>query len=124
MTELIHNITATDWSPKLEQIGEIVEDLDDINQCIRVILNTPKGSRAHEPLFGTDLWKYIDHPVNEAIPNIIREAVDAINIWETRIKIVKVVPVIDGSHATLQIEWKLNEDDTVRQTEVVVYGTA
>ncbi len=124
MAKLIHDITATDWSPRLGEIGEIVEDLNDIHQCISVILNTSKGSRTHEPLFGTDLWKYIDYPVNEAISNIIREAVDAINIWETRIKVVKVVPVIEGAHVTLQIEWTLSESDTVYQTEVVVYGTA
>lgn len=124
MPTLITDITATDWSPKLGDIGNVVEDLDDINQCIRIILNTPKGSRAHEPLFGSDLWRYIDYPSNEAIPHIVREAIDAITIWEPRVKLVKVATKVDMAQITLQIEWKLNEDDDVRQTEVAVYGVA
>lgn len=124
MPTLVHDITATDWSPKLGEIGAVVEELDDINQCISIILSTPKGSRAHEPLFGSDIWRYIDYPINEAIPHLVRETIDAINIWETRVKLVSVVPVVSGSQVTLQVEWKLNEDDTVQQTEVKVYGVA
>ena len=124
MPTLIPDITATDWSVKLGKIGAIVEDLDDINQCIGIILTTPKGSRAHEPLFGSDLHLYVDHPVNSAIPHIVREAIDAIRIWETRIKLVKVAPVIEGAQVTLQIEWKLNEDDTIQKARVPVYGAA
>lgn len=121
MPTLIIDISANDWSPKLGAIGEIVEELDDIGQCIGIILNTPKGSDPHRPLFGSDLYKYIDYPVNEAIPHIVREAIDAINLWETRIKIVKVAPVVDGANVRLQIEWKLNENDAVQRTEVTAY---
>ncbi len=124
MPTLIQDITASDWSPKLGEIGAVVEEADDIAQCIAVILNTPKGSRAHVPEFGSDLWRYLDYPVNEAIPNIVREAIDALTIWEPRIKLVLVSPQVAGSQITLQIEWKLNEDDTLQRTEVSVYGTA
>jgi len=124
MPTLIQDITASDWSPKLGEIGAVVEEADDIAQCIAVILNTPKGSRAHEPEFGSGLWRYLDYPVNEAIPNIVREAIDALTIWEPRIKLVLVSPKVAGSQITLQIEWKLNEDDTLQRTEVSVYGTA
>lgn len=124
MSVSVQDITATDWSPKLGEIGAVVEELDDINQCISIILNTPKGSRPHEPEFGCDLQQYIDFPVNEAIPRIVREVIDALNLWEPRIKLVKVVPVVDGSNLTVQIEWALNEDDTVQQTGVSIYGAA
>jgi hypothetical protein len=124
MPTLIQDITASDWSPKLGEIGAVVEEADDIAQCISVILNTPKGSRAHEPEFGSDLWRYLDYPASEAIPNIVREAIDALTIWEPRIKLVLVSPQVAGSQITLQIEWKLNEDDTLQRTEVLVYGTA
>lgn len=124
MPTLLKDITATDWSPKLGEIGAVVEELDDINQCIAVILSTPKGSRAHEPEFGSDLWKYIDYPVSEAIPHVVREAIDALETWEPRIKLVRVAPTINGAQITIQIEWKLNEDDTVQQTEVNLNGIA
>ncbi|NTU68920.1 MAG: baseplate protein [Chlorobiaceae bacterium] len=124
MPTLITDINATDWSPKLGEIGAVVEELDDISQCIRIILTTPKGSDPHRPLFGSDIHLYIDYPIPEAIPHVIREAIDAITIWEPRIKLVKVAPVTDGAQLTLQIEWKLNEDNAVQRTNVTVYGAA
>jgi hypothetical protein len=123
MPTFITDIIAQDWSPKLGAIGEVVLGLDDIGQCISIILNTPKGSDPHRPLFGSDLWRYIDYPVNEAIPHLVREAVDALTLWEPRIKLVSVTPVIDGAHVTLQVEWKLNDNESIKITEVA-YGTA
>jgi len=115
----INEIAATDWQPKLGSMGEVVEGLDDINQCIRIILSTSKGSRAHEPLFGTDIWKYLDSPVAYAIPHIVREAVDAIQAWETRVELVRVQPVVSGAQITLKVEWKLRDDVAVQQTTEV-----
>lgn len=112
----LDEIAATDWQPKLGAPGEVVEALDDINQCIGIILATPKGSRAHEPLFGTDIWKYLDSPMAFAIPHIVREAVDAIQAWETRAELVRVLPVVDGAQITLKVEWKLRDDVAVQQT--------
>lgn len=123
MATALTDITAADWSIKLNSIGDVVEDLNDINQCINIILSTPKGSRAHEPLFGSDVWKYVDYPVNQAIPHVVREAIDALTIWEPRIKLVSVSPVISGAQITLQVEWKLNDDSTTQQTEVTINGT-
>jgi phage baseplate assembly protein W len=124
MITLLPDITAQDWSLKLGAIGEVVVDLDDIGQCIRIILSTPKGSDPHRPLFGSDLYKYIDYPVTQAIPHIVRESVAAITLWELRVEVVSVVPVIDGSHVTLQVEWKLRGRSEIEKTEVPVYGSA
>lgn len=124
MSTLIQNITATDWSPKLGEIGAIVEELDDITQCISIILTTPKGSRPHEPEFGCNIHLYVDFPAREAIPHIVREVIDALGTWEPRIKLTRISPVVIGEQITLQIEWKLNEDDTVQRTEVSLNGAA
>ncbi len=72
MTNL-NEIKSVNWQPKLNEIGSVVEDLDDIDQCIRIILMTRKGSDPHRPEFGSDIWQYIDAPVNITIPNIIRK---------------------------------------------------
>ena len=53
--------------------------------------------------FGCDIWQFIDNPVNIAIPNIIREATDAINQWETRIEIESITATINESQVSLQI---------------------
>ena len=77
MTNL-NEIIYIDWQLKFNSIGGIAEGVGDINQCIAIILLTNKGSVPHQPTFGSDIYKYIDYLVNEAIPNIVREATDAI----------------------------------------------
>ena len=47
----ISDITSLHWQPALGGEG-IVEDAADIDQAIRVILKTPKGSDPHRPEFG------------------------------------------------------------------------
>jgi len=117
----LDQITSVDWQPKLGEIGEIVEDIADINQCIKIILSTPKGSDPHRPEFGSDIWKYIDNPVNSAIPNIIREAVDAIHTWEPRVRIKSIRAEVIESQVIFHIEWVLKETETTSYTlEVIV----
>lgn len=118
MVRDVHDIAAADWQPKLNAHGEIVEGLDDIRQCIRIILGTPKGSDPHRPTFGSDLWRYIDFPIDDAIPNVIRESVDAIRIWETRIDVVRVVPRIEPAHIHFDVEFRLKGRDEVLASEV------
>jgi hypothetical protein len=113
------DITAVDWSPKVGAIGEVVEDWDDIAQCLGIILKTPKGSDPHRPEFGSDCYDYIDWPVTESIPNIIRAAIDAINIWEPRIKISGITATTEESQISLTIQWQLKGQDVV-QTPIEV----
>jgi len=119
MTNL-QDIKSVDWQPKLNEIGSVVEDLDDIDQCIRIILMTRKGSDPHRPEFGSDLWQYIDAPVNIAIPNIIREAMDAINIWETRVQINAITAEIDESNIYLKIDRQIKSTDISGVLEVTL----
>ena len=65
MTNL-NEITYVDWQCKLNEIGGIAEGVNDINQCIAIILETPKGSDPHRPDFGSDILKYVDYPINIA----------------------------------------------------------
>ena len=124
MTTTLTDITASDWSPKLGEPGSVVENLDDINQCIKVILATPKGSRAHEPLFGCGVWQFLDQPLTEALPRIVNAVIEAVEEWEPRAKLVSVVPVTTEAASgkiTLQLEWKLNDYDAgIQQIEVTL----
>lgn len=124
MATTITDITAADWSPKLGEPGSVVESLDDINQCIKVILETPKGSRAHEPLFGSDVWQFLDQPLSEALPRIINAVIEAVEEWEPRAKLTSVVPVTTEAGSgkiTLQLEWQLKDYDAgTQQTEVTL----
>jgi len=119
MTNL-NEITYVDWQYKLNDIGSVAEGVDDINQCIAIILTTRKGTVPHRPTFGSDIYKYVDYPVNEAIPNIIREATDAITQWETRIKLNSLSAEINETQITIKVEWTLKESNTKGTTIVTL----
>ncbi len=57
------------WQPALGSFG-IVETIADIDQAIRVILRTPKGSDPHRPDFGSNVHLYLDYPINQAVPRL------------------------------------------------------
>jgi Bacteriophage baseplate protein W len=115
------DITSADWSLALDApaapgsgLGEVVQGVADVNQCIQIILTTPQGSDPLRPTFGADLWQYIDYPINSAIPAIVREITQALLLWEPRIVViaVKATPVIDatiqsGAHLNVAITWQL-----------------
>lgn len=111
------SITAAHWQPALGTSGEVVEGLRDIDQAIRIILSTPKGSDPHRPDFGSDLHLYIDWPVNRVTPHLVREAVDAIRRWETRVMVVRVQVRIEDAHVFLRVQWRV-ADDVPQLTEV------
>jgi len=116
----LNEIKSVDWQFKLNEIGSIVEGIDDIDQCIKIILMTRKGSDPHRPEFGSDIWQYIDYPVNEAIPNIIRESFDAIALWEPRVQINAITAEINESQIKLQIDRQVTGTDIQGILEVTV----
>lgn len=104
------------WQPALGSFG-IVETVADIDQAIRVILRTPKGSDPHRPDFGSNIHLYLDYPIDQAVPHLVRETVEAIRLWEPRCELVKVTPSIEEAQITLRVQWKL-ADGVLRLTEV------
>ncbi|HUA36667.1 MAG TPA: GPW/gp25 family protein [Candidatus Binataceae bacterium] len=108
------DITSADWSLKLGAIGQVVQGLADVAQCIAIILTTPKGSDPLRPTFGADIWRYIDYPVTRAIPAIVNELTQAITQGEPRVKLVtvNVAPAVDdtaqaGAHYEVTLTWQL-----------------
>lgn len=116
----LEQITYVDWQYKLNKIGSVAEGAEDINQCIAIILLTHKGSVPQRPTFGSDLSKFIDYPVKEAIPNIVRETTDAITLWEKRIDINSINVSINESHLTVAIQWTLKDTKVKGSTEVTI----
>ena len=119
MTNL-NEITYVDWQCKLNEIGGIAEGVNDINQCIAIILETPKGSDPHRPDFGSDILKYVDYPINEAKANIIRETIDAVTKWETRITIKSTEVEINCEEIFIRVEWTLKNSDIGGFVEVTL----
>jgi len=119
MTKL-NEITYVDWQCKLNEIGGIAEGVNDINQCIAIILETQKGSDPHRPDFGSDILKYADYPVNIAKANIIRETIDSVTKWETRIDIKNTTAEIICEEIFIRVEWTLKNSDISGIAEVTL----
>ena len=117
----LNEITYVDWQYKLNKIGSVSEGIEDINQCIAIILSTQKGSVPHRPTFGSDILKYVDYPINSAKANIIRETVDAITLWEVRVNVDSVSVEIDETQLKIKVQWSLKEDSSVSSTTEVNY---
>lgn len=123
----VNEIDSLWWSPVIgdfRSVGLIVTDLLDIEQCIRIILGTPIGSDPFRPTFGASFLPYIDMPINEASPFIVREAVRAILTWEPRIQArrIDVTPQpAEYSSSVLSVIWQLRENPAIaRTTEVAI----
>jgi len=97
MAEKITDITASNWQLSISKLGGVAQGLDDIRQCIQAILTTTQGSDPLRPLFGSQIWKYIDTPVIEGVANISAEILDSVLKWENRIIVKKLVYDIEGS---------------------------
>jgi phage baseplate assembly protein W len=115
------DIVSADWSLELDAtgapesgIGNVVQGVNDVNQCIQIIITTPRGSDPLRPTFGADIWRYIDAPINTAIPAIVREVTEAITLWEPRVTLVSMsaTPVLGGetqagAHLEIAVTWQL-----------------
>lgn len=112
----IKDIRTKDWTLSVDTPGAVVEQLLDIKQCIKVILETVPGTDPLRPDFGCDIYRWLDKPVNQAIPNMIKEARAAIKRWEPR-AVVKAINVkIDGHVVTLTLTF---ETVASRQIETI-----
>jgi uncharacterized protein len=118
MTVDVTAITSADWSRKVGGLGEIVEQLDDIDQAMRILLATPKGAVEHRPEFGCDAWRYLDHPTTVALPHIVRECTDALAKWEPRATVTNITARYDSEHVYLTIRWTATLGSAGQTTEV------
>jgi phage baseplate assembly protein W len=118
----LSDIKSADWSLMLDSLGQpgsgmgkVVKGVDDVDQCIAIILTTPKGTDVLRPTFGTDLWKYIDAPISQAGPAVVREVTQSITQWEPRVKVLSVtttplssIVTQPGAHVEITVAWQLN----------------
>jgi len=75
---------------------EMVSDLEDINQSLRILLSTTLGERLMQPMFGTQLWKMVFYGMTNTLINELREMVDqAIVRWEPRIVVEDIAINVD-----------------------------
>lgn len=116
--KLLEEIKSPWWSLSVEKQDQVVEDLDDIKQSVSTILKTEIGSLPTRPTFGTNVFLYLDEPINVAIPNITREIVNALDIWEKRIEVVDVLPEIEEEKIKFTISWKLRTSEFIINQDI------
>jgi len=115
MATKLEDIKATNWQLSNQMIGQVVEGIDDIRQCIGTILTNTKGSDPMRPLFGSDIWRFIDTPINTAVANISAEIIDCIGKWEQRIIIKELTYNISGSRIDFELTAELLESGEITQ---------
>lgn len=118
------DIKAKNWSLSLTTYGSVVEGLNEISQSVFVILTTRKGTDPLRPTFGSDIYEYLDRPINEAVPRMIKAAVEALEIWEPRVKVTKVGYNLTADGAVeFTIEWTERTTNQTGSTKVLINGT-
>jgi hypothetical protein len=120
------DIRARDWQPKLGAFGEVVKNIEDIAQCIRVICTTRYGERPLEPEFGCDIFKWLHAPIDVARVQIPLEIFRSIGRWEPRVEIEKVQTNLGTlpnaqqyAQLIIGITWKLRTNPTAPQIVVL-----
>lgn len=75
----------------LQGKGATSVDLSLLNQSIKIILDTPIGSRLFLPDFGSRLRELIFEPNDEVLHDLLSLFIfEALDKWERRIKVLKV----------------------------------
>lgn len=93
------------WQVSINDPTARVEGAEDMAQCIYTILNTIPGSDPLRPTFGSQVYRYIDAPINRVEPRLVYEAITAIERWEKRVTVTRCRLIPDGPVGRcLQIE--------------------
>lgn len=99
------------WQLSLDTPFEVVTDIDDIRQCLIVILRTAKGSDPFRPDFGADIYKAIDLPNARVAPLLKKTILEQVEQYEPRIKILAIqLAVKSESHISITLEWTAKAD--------------
>lgn len=108
---ILQNITSPVWSLSINAFGSIVQGLTAIRQRIHIALTTTKGTDPMRPLFGSDIFKYQDAPINVAVVEIKREILLSLQKWVPDITNIKVTYSIKDENAIFNIAYGLTNSE-------------
>lgn len=97
------SIENSTWGVSTIGYGVIAEGIAIIRQRILIVIKTSKRSDPLRPHFGSDVYKYLDVPVNIAVPNIKAEIIKSLGMWMPEIKVTTIYHRLDIP-ANLQFE--------------------
>lgn len=91
--------------------GELVQGVDDVNQCLNIILTTQQGTDPLRPDFGVDLLSWIDKPQTIVAAGLVPAIIRSIADYEPRIDLRRVnyTAAINGQ-LMFGIAWTFKDD--------------
>jgi phage baseplate assembly protein W len=110
------NINNPVWSMSTKGYGVVVEGLSALIQALELTIKTSRGSDPLRPDFGSRVYQYIDKPSNIAIPNIKREIIEAVDIWEKRVQVVGIGHYLkEPGNLVFEILFKVVDEDIIER---------
>lgn len=84
-------------------------------QNIQIILNTQKGQDIHRPDFGSNLYLFLDKPINSLIQGeIYSEIISAIEEYEPRVNILSIdIKNISSSNIQILLKFEIKSINEV-----------
>lgn len=102
------DITVPIWGLGLGGYGQVTTGTVQIRQRINIAITTTKGTDPCRPLFGSDVYKYVDAPITIAIPNIKKAVIDAVGLWVPEVKIISITHLLDADgHLSFMVTYEL-----------------
>lgn len=106
-----HTIPYAHWQMKRDHDGhavwgEISAEIEDLDQEIRQVVGTPKGSVPGEPEKGCDLDQFRDRPMNLRSLLVVEEIREALERWVPRVKIIELTPIATATQISVRVTWR------------------
>lgn len=93
-------------------IGQVVQALADVAQCITIILSTLPGEDPFRPTFGVNLLAFLDKPLPAMVPAIVGVVTQAIEQWEPRVEVLGVSAASAGpaspGKVRINVRWRID----------------
>jgi len=117
----VTEVKSSIWGVSLAKQGDLVEGIDFINQCLKILLNTRLGSIPLNEEFGCKVFDRFDKPMTQLralVPGDVKECVD---LFIPEITVVKVTSVMEVGSLTVFVQWAFL--NTVETNQIsVTYG--
>lgn len=108
------NIENPVWGLSVVGYGVIVEGIAAIRQRMDLAIRTTKGTDPLRPEFGSFVYKFVDAPVNVAVPNIKKEIIEALQLWVPEITVVSIRHTFEVHYNPIfEITYKLKDEDLI-----------
>lgn len=119
----IYKLNTSNWQHKLNSVGDVVVDADDISQCYELIFKTQKNSVVLNPNLGWNLIDYLGKPLNLVENEMKKELKQALIIQEPRAIVNKITLSYENTSDFAQGHLTLTVNFTVKLTNKTYEGT-